>query len=126
MRMFTQRVTLLLTLATLLFGAAACVKKCASGKPSNVDYCTCTMHPSVHAEAPGKCPICGMNLVPVMKAGRSEATAETSPQMPGMEGMPGMAGMKPGGETQGAQTHEFVVPVERQQQIGVTYATVQT
>jgi Cu(I)/Ag(I) efflux system membrane fusion protein len=41
-----------------------------------------------------------------------------------MEGMPGMPGMNPGGETQGAQTSEFVVPVERQQQIGVTYAKV--
>ncbi len=41
-----------------------------------------------------------------------------------MQGMEGMPGMKPGGETQGAQTREFVVPVERQQQIGVTYAKV--
>jgi len=81
-----------------------------------------------------------MDLVPVMKKGSSEATAETSSQMQGvkggseeqdghrhgMEGMPGMPGMKSGGETQGAQTHDFVVPVERQQQIGLTYATVQT
>src|SRR5437764_6242589 len=135
MRMFTQRVTLLLTLATLLFGATSCGKKGASGKPSNVDYYTCTMHPSVKSQDPkGKCPICSMDLVSVMKKGGSEATAETSPQMQGMkgggekqggqmqgmEGMPGMPGMKPGGETQGAQTREFVVPVERQQQIGVT------
>ena len=41
-----------------------------------------------------------------------------------MQGMEGMPGMKPGGETQGAQTREFVVPGERQQQIGVTYAKV--
>jgi Cu(I)/Ag(I) efflux system membrane fusion protein len=33
--------------------------------------------------------------------------------------------MKGGAETKGAQTSEFVVPVERQQQIGVTYATVE-
>ena len=31
----------------------------------------------------------------------------------------------PGGVAEGAQTHEFVVPVERQQQIGVTYAKVE-
>src|SRR5207237_1558399 len=30
-----------------------------------------------------------------------------------------------GGELKGPQTSEFVVPVERQQQIGVTYATVE-
>ena len=138
MKMFTQKVTLLLALATLLFGpaGAGCVKKDASGKPSNVDYYTCTMHPSVKSQDPkGKCPICSMDLVPVMKKGGNEATAETSPQMQGMkgggekqggqmQGMEGMPGMKPGGETQGAQTNEFTVPVERQQQIGVTYAKV--
>jgi len=136
--MFTQKVTLLIALIALLIGpaGAGCVKKGASGKPSNVDYYTCTMHPSVKSQDPkGKCPICGMDLVPVMKKGGSEATAETSPQMQGMkgggekqggqmQGMEGMPGMKPGGETQGAQTREFVVPVERQQQIGVTYAKV--
>ncbi len=136
MRMFTQKVTLLVTLATVLFGTASCVKKGASGRPSDVDYYTCTMHPSVKSQDPkGKCPICSMDLVPVMKKGGSEATAESSPQMQGMkgggekqggqmQGMEGMPGMKPGGETQGAQTREFVVPVERQQQIGVTYAKV--
>ena len=117
-------------LAALLLSSASCTKPTKSNKPPNVDHYTCTMHPSVHAEAPGKCPICGMDLVPVMKKGSSDTTAEPSSQvqghMHGMEGMPGMPGMKSGGETQGAQTHEFVVPVERQQQIGVTYATVQT
>ena len=52
------------------------------------------MHPSVHSGVPGKCPICGMDLVPV-----SHRTEE-SPE--------------PG----------FTVPVRRQQQIGVTYAEV--
>jgi hypothetical protein len=28
-------------------------------------YYTCPMHPSVRESAPGFCPICGMNLVPV-------------------------------------------------------------
>src|SRR5207244_6942070 len=42
-----------------------------------------------------------------------------------MQGMPGMPGMKPG-ETKGAEKpNEFVVPVERQQQIGVRYAKVE-
>src|SRR5438132_13330482 len=139
MRMFTQKVTLLLTLATLLFGpaGAGCMKKGAPSKPSNVDYYTCTMHPSVKSQDPkGKCPICGMDLVPVMKKSGSEATAGTSPQMQGMkegaekqagqmQGMEGMPGMKPGGQMQAGQTHEFVVPVERQQQIGVTHAKVE-
>lgn len=27
-------------------------------------YYTCPMHPEIHSAAPGKCPICGMTLVP--------------------------------------------------------------
>src|SRR6266446_2019009 len=122
MKTFARKLTLLMTLVALLFGAASCMKKGASSKPSQVDYYTCTMHPSVHAEAPGKCPICGMDLVPVMKKGGGE---KQPGQMQGMEGMPGMPGTKPEAATQGAQTREFVVPVERQQQIGVTYAAVE-
>jgi len=30
-------------------------------------YWTCSMHPQVHADKPGKCPICGMDLIPVYK-----------------------------------------------------------
>jgi uncharacterized protein YceK len=26
-------------------------------------YYTCTMHPEIHSDKPGKCPICGMDLV---------------------------------------------------------------
>src|SRR5437870_2642375 len=122
MKTFARKLTLLMTLVALLFGAASCMKKGASSKPSQVDYYTCTMHPSVHAEAPGKCPICGMDLVPVMKKGGGE---KQPGQMQGTEGMPGMPGTKPEAATQGAQTREFVVPVERQQQIGVTYAKVE-
>src|SRR6266704_3310417 len=137
MNVYTQKITLLIALVVLLFGAASCGKKAGSGKPSNVDYFTCTMHPSVKSQDPkGKCPICGMDLVPVMKKTGGGATAETSPQMQEtkaggqkqggqMQGMEGMPGMKPGGQMQAGQTHEFVVPVERQQQIGVTYARVE-
>src|SRR6266849_3135603 len=133
MRTFTRKITLLMTLVALLFGAASCMKRGASGKPSNVDYYTCTMHPSVKSQDPnGKCPICSMDLVPVLKKSGGETKPAASPQMQetksgemqGMSGMQGMPGMKGGGEMKGAQTSEFVVPVERQQQIGVTYATV--
>jgi Cu(I)/Ag(I) efflux system membrane fusion protein len=80
-----------------------------------------------------------MDLVPVMKKSASEAQAQASPpketkDMPGMEGMAGMHGghaghgahgAQPSSAAQGAQMHEFMVPVERQQQIGVTYAKVE-
>ena len=42
-----------------------------------------------------------------------------------MQGMAGMPGMQSGGRPSGAPSHEFIVPVERQQQIGVTYAGVE-
>lgn len=31
------------------------------------DYFTCPMHPQIVADSPGKCPICGMTLVPVFR-----------------------------------------------------------
>ena len=120
----------------LLVSISACSKP--GGKDGNVDYWTCTMHPSVHAKEPGKCPICSMDLVPIRKSNsgtsaRASDSAEKQPSpgkpgemkgMQGMENMPGMKGgqMKAGDEKPG----EFVVPVARQQQIGVTYATVET
>src|SRR5206468_7229631 len=130
-KLLTQKIPLHIALVARLFVAASCGKSGGSRKPSNVDYYTCTMHPSVKSQTPGKCPICSMDLVPVMKRGGEEAKSQASPQTQDvksggeMKDMPGMPGMKTGGETQGAQTREFVVPVERQQQIGVTYAAVE-
>jgi len=36
-----------------------------AGSGSDVAYYTCSMHPHVHADVPGKCPICSMELTPV-------------------------------------------------------------
>src|SRR5438034_9498609 len=135
MKLFMRKTALLVTLVALLFGATSCARKSASEKASNVDYWTCTMHPSVREKGPGKCLICSMDLVPVMKKEGGQATpqpqgeeikgGEKMPPSGQMQGMPGMPGMKPG-ETKGAEKpSEFVVPVERQQQIGVRYAKVE-
>jgi Cu(I)/Ag(I) efflux system membrane fusion protein len=35
---------------------------------SGIAYYTCAMHPSVHAHAPGRCPVCAMTLTPVTTA----------------------------------------------------------
>ncbi len=35
--------------------------------PGEIDHYTCSMHPQVRQAGPGKCPICGMDLVPVTK-----------------------------------------------------------
>jgi rubrerythrin len=37
-------------------------QKSEQSKPQNLYY-TCPMHPQIHADKPGKCPICGMTLV---------------------------------------------------------------
>jgi membrane fusion protein, copper/silver efflux system len=99
--------TVIISVVLTALITAACNKHDAAAKPDDVDYYTCTMHPSVKSEDPkAKCPICGMDLVPVMKKGAIDTNATAT--MVGEE--------KPG---------EFTVPVERQQQIGVTYATIQ-
>jgi RND family efflux transporter MFP subunit len=139
-RKIFNKIIPLVVLVSLL-GMASCSKGPTAKKDSNIDYWTCTMHPSVHSKDPGKCPICSMDLVPVMKKGGSDEKARASspkpegmkdlPGMKGgegskgggeMQGMPGMPGMKGGAETKAPQTSEFVVPVERQQQIGVRWA----
>ena len=89
---------------------------------ADVDYWTCTMHPSVHSKDPGKCPICSMDLVPVKKNTAPKNETKTVATNPGTGSM-GDMNMGSSGKAQGEST-EFTVPVERQQQLGVTYATV--
>ena len=95
----------------LIWGLAGCTKTGGPEKDPNVDYYTCTMHPSVKSQdAKAKCPICSMDLVPVLKKGLQGAGHEHT------HGEPTTA------EGAASELHEFSVPVERQQQIGVTYA----
>lgn len=106
------KILFLLSLLTVagLFLVSCGKKEAVAGKSSNVLYYTCTMHPSVHSPVPGKCPICGMDLVPVNKTSATNAPASATTSETNA------AGNEPG---------EFTVPLERQQQIGVTYATVE-
>src|SRR5438094_10484870 len=114
-KQLTKIATVLALLAFVV--AASCSKQNGGPANSKIDYWTCTMHPSVHAKDPGKCPICSMDLVPVMKKGGGEtkpSPAQGETVKGGeMKGMPGMPGMKRGTETKPPQTSEFVVPVER-------------
>src|SRR5881628_456422 len=123
MKLFLQKTALLLMLAALLSGAASCSKNSATEKPSNIDYWTCTMHPSVRAKGPGKCPICSMDLVPVMK--ESATPAGSSKSAPQHDHAAMLAGKPSDSSATSSPSHEFVVPVERQQQIGVRYAKVE-
>src|SRR5437899_16885 len=93
-RSFSNTIITFATLIVMLLGAASCSKpQTPSGKDGTIDYWTCTMHPSVHSKDPGKCPICGMDLVPVLKKGGSEARPSPaqaeqtkSSDMEGMDG----------------------------------------
>ena len=108
-----------LTLIALLLGLAGCSKMGSAKKDPNVDYYTCTMHPSVKSQdEKAKCPICSMDLVPVMKKGADGA---------GHDHQHGGMAVPMGDEmvAAGPMFSEFSVPVERQQQIGVTYAAAE-
>ena len=112
-------------LVLIVLGLAACSKPTNHLAAADVDYWTCAMHPSVRSKAPGKCPICGMQLVQAVSQkadpsgppnpGRQADTQATVCQSPGRKEL--------SGEVDGLQS-EFIVPVQRQQQIGVTYAEV--
>jgi Cu(I)/Ag(I) efflux system membrane fusion protein len=39
---------------------------------SKILFWTCSMHPNIQKQKPGKCPICGMDLIPVTSATRSK------------------------------------------------------
>src|SRR5881296_3565287 len=68
----------LVAIVAALF-VALCKKNDADAKPADVDYYTCTMHPSVKKQNPtDKCPICSMDLVPVKKkdAGGSASASD--------------------------------------------------
>jgi membrane fusion protein, copper/silver efflux system len=63
-------------------------------------YYTCSMHPEVKSDKPGKCPICGMNLTPVY--GEEQSASKEGPQPVGT----------------------FKISPERQQLIGVKFGEV--
>lgn len=53
---------LLIPFAIILLFVFACSNSDNSNKEKN-EYWTCTMHPQVHKDGPGTCPICGMDLI---------------------------------------------------------------
>src|SRR2546421_12643449 len=113
-----------LAIAVMMFSITpACSKRGAGGRDSNVDYWTCTMHPSVHAKDPGKCPICSMDLVLVMKDSATPARSSKNASQHDHAAM--LAGKPSDSSATSSPSHEFVVPIERQQQIGVRYAKVE-
>lgn len=86
-----------------------------------IDYWTCPMHPSVKMKDPGSCPICGMDLTPVMKdTGHEQHDAPQETRMPQGEDHSGHVMEEPAPAAAGGKPKtEFTVSPERQQLIGV-------
>jgi multidrug efflux pump subunit AcrA (membrane-fusion protein) len=108
---------------------AACSKPANHSVAVDVDYWTCGMHPSVRSKSPGKCPICGMQLVAVA-SGKTDASGSpnSNQQVAGSVTPRQLSGRKElFNEEDGvlpSDARGFTVPIQRQQQIGVTYAEV--
>ena len=91
-------VLLLIAAAALAIGGA--VTNSPSAKPfpagsSKILYYTCPMHPSVRADKPGACPICGMNLVPVYSSEKGTNTPAVAVAPPSCCAIPSPAQFKP-------------------------------
>lgn len=68
---------ILVVFAAAFFVTATLTSSCSKSK-NKVEtaakkdvYYTCSMHPQIHEDHPGNCPICGMKLIAVPKADRS-------------------------------------------------------
>jgi hypothetical protein len=83
------------TLAVVLGGNAmwllphrAAAADAASASQKILCY-ACPMHPSVKADKPGDCPICGMRLVPVYETGKGTNAPPTVAEANAPAMMPG-------------------------------------
>ncbi|MDB5112280.1 MAG: efflux transporter periplasmic adaptor subunit, partial [Mucilaginibacter sp.] len=63
-----------LLIAVLFFGCKQKTQQLVTKTPGKAYY-TCSMHPQVHEEHPGNCPICGMKLIKVELTGSNDNTA---------------------------------------------------
>jgi Cu(I)/Ag(I) efflux system membrane fusion protein len=61
----------LIILIAVLFTACTQKPKATIAKTANKAYYTCSMHPQIHEDHPGNCPICGMKLIKVEMTGDS-------------------------------------------------------
>src|SRR5262245_54817660 len=112
---------MLVSVLTLII-LTSCKERGSKAKPANVDYYTCTMHPSVKKQNPtDKCPICSMDLTPVLKKGSTTTDAQSVHAGHQEHPMTEMGDTNAPAED---KPTEFTVAVERQQQIGVTYGTI--
>jgi Cu(I)/Ag(I) efflux system membrane fusion protein len=63
-------------LTAVLFTACTQKPKATAAKAINKAYYTCSMHPQIHDDHPGNCPICGMKLIKVEMTGNGMDMSE--------------------------------------------------
>ncbi len=92
---------LFLPLIAVVLTFSGCSKSEESGKNEQsvveqIEYWTCTMHPQVHMDGPGVCPICGMDLIKkVVEKEETPANEEDMANLPtGQVGMVSLSGKK--------------------------------
>ena len=66
-----------LAMGKLLFGSASHSSKTAGGADDDVAFWTCSMDPQIKTPGPGKCPLCGMPLIPVSDGDPGEQLGPT-------------------------------------------------
>jgi Cu(I)/Ag(I) efflux system membrane fusion protein len=74
-----MKIKLMISLFAILLFAFACSNSDNSNKN---EYWTCTMHPQVHKDGPGACPICGMDLIKKVVDDTADVSSKSE-----MEGM---------------------------------------
>lgn len=60
-----------MVLTAVLFTACTKKQKASASKTISKAYYTCSMHPQIHEDHPGNCPICGMELIKVEVTGNT-------------------------------------------------------
>lgn len=79
-RGFIRRILLVTIVALIVLGGLASLLLRPAGSASDssgAEVWTCSMHPQVRMDHPGRCPICGMQLIPVSKLPSARDDLET-------------------------------------------------
>lgn len=71
-----NKIRLLLLLLALTFAACKPKPPIAVSKTQSKSYYTCSMHPQIHEDHDGNCPVCGMKLIKVELTGIGDKIAD--------------------------------------------------
>jgi membrane fusion protein, copper/silver efflux system len=112
-------------LMLVLVGLGACTKPVNPSGSANIDCWTCAMHPSVRFQNAGRCPICGMDLMPVIGQPRESSGSwvknHSSGDHQAIRQQVSTNTSAKDNNVDDSKPRHFFVPVQRQQQYGVTY-----